>query len=830
MKYSLADLRSFCDAELIPESAKSCIVDSVITDSRNAVLTVGALFIAIEGERNDGHQYVMEMYEKGVRNFLVSQRDLISQLPADASILVVENTVLALQEIARFHRSRFSIPVISVTGSNGKTIVKEWLFQLLSPFMKVLRSPKSYNSQIGVPLSVLALDENYDIAVFEAGISKPDEMQHLADIIQADTVIFTNIGTAHDENFIHVNQKVGEKLKLASKSSKLIYCADHHLIRERILQSGIDKVLQLCSWSKTIDSDLKIIDVKNTDAMHHSLVEANFNGDLVTLELPFNDQASVENAMHCWLLMLDMGFSQNQIQLAFKKIQSVEMRLEMVQGINNCILVNDFYNSDLTSLQIALDYISHQSASKKRCIILSDILQSGKPPRILYQEVADLVEKYNIERIIGIGSEISAHGTLFSAKSEFYKDTDDFFSAFRPDFFSDEIILLKGARIFRFERIAKLLVRKSHVTRLEINLNALVDNYNFFRARLNKTTGVIAMVKAFAYGSGAVEIARALEFNHVNYLAVAYADEGVALRMAGINVPVIVMNPEKRSFYQMIKYNLEPEIYSIRILEDFAEFINSDADFNAPFLIHLKIDTGMHRLGFMPAELPSLIDLLIREKDQLKVASVFSHFTSSEDAVDDNYSRRQAEILSEAHSLIEKSFNYKIAKHICNSNGILRFPEYHFDFARLGIGLYGETADAIVNNQLRQVVTFRTKISQIRYIAAGESVGYSRHSVSEKPRLIATIPVGYADGLDRRLSDGNGEFVVRGITVKTVGLICMDMCMLDVSEVPEVTEDDSVIIFGDSMPLHNYARASGRIVYEALTAISERVNRLYIKE
>lgn len=830
MKYSLAEIGAFCNAALMPDNTQEFIVDSVITDSRNAVLTAGAMFIAIEGERNDGHLYLNEMYDKGVRNFLISKKEMIPQLPADARFLVVENTVKALQQLARAHRSKFSIPVISVTGSNGKTIVKEWLFQLLSPFMKVLRSPKSYNSQIGVPLSVLALEDNYDIAVFEAGISKPDEMQHLAEIIQADTVIFTNIGTAHDENFIHVNQKIGEKLKLTSKASKLIYCADHHQIRERILQSEIDKVLQICSWSKTIDSDLKITSVSETGTMHHCVIKALYHEDSVSLELPFNDQASVENAMHCWLLMLDIGLSQSQIQSAFKKIQSVEMRLEMVQGINNCILVNDFYNSDITSLKIALDYISHQSASKKRCVILSDILQSGKPPRILYQEVADLLEKYNIERIIGIGNEISAHATLFSAKSEFYIDTDAFFSGFRPDFFADEIILLKGARIFRFERIAKLLVRKSHVTRLEINLNALVDNYNYFKSRLGKKTGIIAMVKAFAYGSGAVEIARALKFNHVDYLAVAYADEGVALRMAGIDVPVIVMNPEKRSFYQMAKYNLEPEIYSIRLLEDFIAFIQSDGNVLTPFPIHLKIDTGMHRLGFMPTELPSLIQLLEDQRNNVKVASVFSHFTSSEDPSDDDFSRKQAETLSEAHSLIEQSLKYKTSKHICNSNGVLRFPEYHFDYVRLGIGLYGETADPVINTQLRQVATFRTKISQIRYVAAGESIGYSRHSVSEKPRLIATIPVGYADGLDRRLSDGKGEFVVRGIVVKTVGLICMDMCMLDVSDVPEVAEDDTVIIFGDSMPLSLYAASSDRIVYEALTAISDRVNRLYIKE
>lgn len=830
MKYKLSEIALICKAELFPQDPNQAFFDSVITDSRSAVLTANALFIAIVGDRNDGHHYLMDMYNKGVRNFLISKPESMVGMPKDASLLLVENTVLALQQIARNHRSKFNIPIISVTGSNGKTIVKEWLFQLISPYKKVLRSPKSYNSQIGVPLSVLALDDFYEIAIFEAGISKPDEMQNLADIIQPNIVVFTNIGSAHDENFIHLNQKVAEKLNLAKKAQKLIYCSDHHQIRERIFQSELDKVLSVISWSKNIDADLRISEMSFPNENNHSIISAVFNDQAFQLELPFNDQASIENAINCCLLLLTLGFNHEQIQSGFKKIQSVEMRLEMVQGINNCVLVNDYYNSDLTSLQIALEYISHQSAQKKRCVILSDILQSGKPPKLLYEEVSRLLDKFSVHRMIGIGSEISKNAGCFNMNASFYLDTDHFFAEFRNDQFNDEIILLKGARVFRFERIAKLLSRKSHVTVMEINLNSLVDNYNYFRSKLGANTGIIAMVKAFAYGSGAVEIARVLEFNHVNYLAVAYADEGVSLRLAGINVPIIVMNPVKSSFYQMAAYQLEPEIYSFRILEDWLDFLKSSRTINQPMSIHLKIDTGMHRLGFSPDEMSKLIQILKESEEWIQVSTIFSHFSSSENSSDDAFSHQQVEKLNNCHKVISEALNLPIKKHICNSNGVLRFPQYHFDFVRLGIGLFGETADATVNESLSQVASLKTKISQIRYVPAGESIGYSRKSSSDMPRLIATIPVGYADGIDRRLSEGNGVFVVKGIPVPTVGLICMDMCMLDVTSIPDVSEDDTVIIFGKEMPLRNFAESSGKIVYEALTSISDRVNRHYIKE
>lgn len=830
MIYTLNEIIPCIPCTIIAKGDLDMRISSLQTDSRRIVHEKETLFLALVGNNHDGHKFIQDAYQKGVRAFIVSKTPDDIDVLAGSTIIKVDNTLNALQQLAIMHRKKFNIPVIGITGSNGKTIVKEWLYQLISPDRNIVRSPKSYNSQLGVPLSVWNMDTVYELAIFEAGISEADEMSKLQPIIQPTIGLFTNIGTAHDENFIHINQKVGEKLKLFTKAEILVYCSDHFTIRDRIQSSGIGENKRLFSWGSSNQDDLHITDI-NTQ-LNYSVLEGQYEDRSMQIQIPFADKASIENAIHCWAIMLILGYDDQIIAQRMHKLTAVAMRLELREGIHECSVINDTYNSDVNSLTIALDFLNQHKRYKRKTIVLSDILQTGRPDAELYSEVAELLIDKGISRIIGIGKAIKAQSNQFrKISSEFFTNTETFLKEVDFSEFNNEIILIKGARIFEFERISQLLEQKTHQTVMEVNLNALTHNLNYYKSLLKPKTGIMAMVKAFAYGSGAFEIANHLQFHRVDYLAVAYADEGVELRNGGIALPIMVMNPEEQSLYFMIKYKLEPEVYSIRLLQQLINALDTYSHMaDGPLAIHLKIDTGMHRLGFPHNDLDEMLDLIEKTQGNLKVCSVFSHLAASDEPANDGFTNRQIERFIKASEQIQKRINYDFKRHILNSTGIVRFPDAQFELVRPGIGLYGITTAPESEGKTEEVITLKTIISQIRHIDAGETVGYSLKSPADHVRRIATLPIGYADGLDRRLGNGVGKVMIGNTLACIIGNICMDMCMIDITHIPEVQEGDNVIIFGPNHSIKDYAAAIGTIPYEALTSISPRVKRVYIQE
>ncbi len=820
---ALSKIVETCQGKLFGAYSDQNIVKDILIDSRRLVSPFHRLFIAIKTNKNDGHKYIHELYEKGVRQFLVEDLPERSSMP-EAVFVEVKDSIKSLQKIASFYRSLFSFPVIGITGSNGKTIIKEWLYHLLQPDYNIIRSPKSYNSQIGVPLSVWQMNDRYELGIFEAGISEPGEMKNLARIVQPDIGVFTNIGTAHDKNFINHTQKAGEKLELFKQAKVLIYCNDYTSIQAVIIRSEIHHKVDLFTWSRTQAADLQITKVENID--NKSEINAVYKNQELKICIPFTDDASIENAIHCWAVLLYLNIDNEQISERMKLLHSVAMRLELKKGINNCTIINDSYNSDFNSLSIALDFMDQQHQRGGKTVILSDILQSSQNDSTLYREVAELLEKKNIHRFIGIGNHLPSYASEFKMESRFFKSTDEFLKNYPTSDFLNETILLKGARTFEFEKISKVMQKKAHKTVLETDLNALVHNLNYYRSIVRPNTKIMAMVKAFSYGSGAAEIANILEYHHIDYLAVAYADEGVRLRQAGINTPIMVMNPESQSFDSIIKHHLEPEIYNFRIFDSLEKAINKNIlPINKPVKIHIKIETGMNRLGFQYDEIPLLIQK-IKENPLIRVESVFSHLAASDSKDYDNFTKEQITIFNEASKKIEASFNYKILKHILNSAGISRFPHAHFDMVRLGISLYGITSDSKIQNQLKKVSTLRTTITQIKKIKKGESVGYNRNYFPTKDIRIGTIPIGYADGIDRRLGNGHFEVLINGKRHPIVGNVCMDMCMIELMD-DEIKEGDSVIIFGKELPVEEIAQKLNTISYEVLTGISSRVKRIY---
>ncbi|GIV35019.1 MAG: bifunctional UDP-N-acetylmuramoyl-tripeptide:D-alanyl-D-alanine ligase/alanine racemase [Chitinophagales bacterium] len=818
-----------------------CTEDTLITqlgyDSRLIMNPSNLLFFAIKGKRHDGHHFIQQLYDRGVRNFILSDTSSLEQPLAEANIIKVANTVHALQRLAAWHRQRFSYPVIGITGSNGKTVVKEWLFQLLNEDYNIVRSPKSYNSQIGVPLSVWQMQEHHTLGIFEAGISQPDEMDALEQIIQPDIGVFTNIGEAHAEGFLNIRQKINEKLKLFARSKILIYRRDYPEItqciteiKHRLHESEQDQKFRLFTWSTQGDADLKVTAIQKTGTQ--TTIEGLYQSHVRKITIPFSDEASIENAIHCWAVLLYLKMEDSKISDRMMQLGSVSMRLELKDGINNCSLINDSYNSDIRSLAIALDFLDQQQQHPKKTVILSDILQSGKAVTELYQEVRNLVAERNITRLIGIGPAISQQQALFKLgngfSSRFYESTEAFLADFSPADFKNEAILLKGARKFEFEKISRHLERKFHKTILEIDLNALIHNLHLFQSLLRPETKIMAMVKASSYGSGSYEIAHVLQYNRVDYLAVAYADEGVELRKAGIALPIMVMNPELRSFETMIRHRLEPDIYSFSVLEKFYAAV-AFAGVKEPYPIHVEMDTGMHRLGFTPDALEPLAESL-QSKKLLRVVSVFSHLAASDESRHDAFTLRQIHLFSSLSSSLMERLNYPFIRHIANSAAILRFPEAQFDMVRLGIGLYGVDPTGTLQHQLQQVSTLKAHISQIKIVKAGESVGYSRTFIAQREVRIATVGIGYADGVDRRLGNGQGFMLVRGRPAPTVGNICMDLCMIDISDIAEAEEGDEVIVFGKGLPIQEVATRAGTIPYEILTGISSRVQRVYFKE
>ncbi|HKJ79732.1 MAG TPA: bifunctional UDP-N-acetylmuramoyl-tripeptide:D-alanyl-D-alanine ligase/alanine racemase, partial [Prolixibacteraceae bacterium] len=762
MNYTLPEIADIIDGKLIqPPGLVHSEIKTVITDSRTFSGGENAIFFSIQGPRNNGHNYIKELIAKNIRAFVISEEGATEP---GAAFILVANTQKALQKLATFHRKKFWDPVITITGSNGKTIVKEWLYELLSGEFKITRSPRSFNSQIGVPLSVLLMDNVYNLAIIEAGISQPGEMQNLVDIIRPDIGLLTNIGDAHQENFVSHEQKTKEKLQLFKSAKQLVYCADDPLVKKLAGEFCTAHSIRKVSWS--LQGNEGFIQFRAQIGNNKTAITATTKTGNDNFEIPFTNHSAIENACHCFAASVILKPDKFEFLHRFSLLEPIAMRLEIKKGINNSLLINDYYNSDFTSLTMALTVL-HQQAKKgfpKKMVILSDIQQTGIPPDELYKRVNHLLLEWNIDEITGIGPEICANAKQFSIPGKFYTALSDFEKDFNREKFRDSAILIKGARKFTFEKLSALLQRKANQTVLEINLNALVNNLNIFKSRLNSGTKIMVMVKAFSYGSGDTEIAKLLQFQHVDYLAVAVADEGVELRNAGIQTPIIVMNPELHSFQHLIDYRLEPNIYSVELLQDFIKSTSQNALQNFP--IHLKLDTGMNRLGLKTEkELEKVISILQSEKS-LKIKSVFSHLAASDEKAFDEFTNAQFSRFESAFKKIASQFNYKIDRHILNSAGIERFPEKQFEMVRLGIGLYGVSVTGL---PLENISTLKSTISQVKTVRPDETIGYGRKGEVNKLSKIAVVPLGYADGLDRKLSDSNGSAIVKGKKASIIG-------------------------------------------------------------
>ncbi len=822
MHYTIDNITALIGARRFG-SAEACI-DWLLTDSRSLAFAETTLFFAIRTKLGDGHHYIPELYRRGVRNFVVGNvpANYETDYP-DANFLLVVSPLKALQRLAERHREEYDLPIIGVTGSNGKTVVKEWLYQLLSPSMHVTRSPRSYNSQVGVPLSVWLLNEHTQVGVFEAGISQPGEMAALKAIIQPTIGVMTNIGPAHQENFATIQEKCLEKISLFKDADVIVYCADDAVISECMAVSLYTG--DTIAWS-TSNTDATLYIRSITKKADHTDIVYRFLGVENSMSIPFTDDASVQDSIHCLAVCLYLHLQPTDIAQRMAQLEPVAMRLEVMQGVRGCTLINDTYNSDVTSLDIALDFMNRrpEQGNKPKTLILSDILQTGLPTTELYTQVADMIERRGIDRLIGVGPEISAAHALFNVKKVFFPTSDALTESGLLDTMSNEMVLIKGSRKFGFEQITAALSLRVHETTLDVNLEAIAENLNFYRSFMKPETKITCMVKASAYGAGSVEIAKTLQDRGVDYLAVAVADEGADLRRAGITTGIIVMNPEMTAFNTLFQYDLEPEVYSFKLLDALVHAAEKQGIQGFP--VHIKLDTGMHRLGFNPLkDVPQIIERL-KHQSAIVPRSVFSHFVGSDSPDFDEFSARQFQLFDEASQQLQRAFPNKILRHICNSAGIERFPERHLDMVRLGLGLYG--IDPIDNRRLHNVTSLRTTILQIRNVPKGDSIGYSRRSFVERDSRIAAIPIGYADGLNRHLGNRNGYCLVNGQKAPYIGNICMDVCMIDVTGI-DCKEGDTVEIFGDNLPVTVLSDRLDTIPYEVLTSVSNRVKRVYFQ-
>lgn len=789
MNYKLSEIAAICGGTL---SGCDSQVQSVVTDSRSLTceLGTGPMFVAMSGANHDSHAFIREMQGRGVRAFLVEHP--VPESP-ECGYVVVENAIGALQRLAAHHRAQFKGTVVGITGSNGKTVIKEWIAEELPAGMKHYRSPKSYNSQLGVPLSVLMIEGDEQLAIFEAGVSKPGEMERLERIIRPDVVIFTSIGDAHQENFLSIEQKCDEKMILARSARRIIYHSFYEPLGRMIA---------------TRFAERKPVDAATFGEVPQSVI---------------GNAASRRNAQIVEAFCAVMHYPAP----SFTGAPNVAMRLEVKDGINDSVLINDAYNLDLNSLALALDYLHNVALGRRRTLILSDISQSGLSDDELYGRVAGMVARAGVDCVVGIGSRIRRYASLFEGEKEFYASTDECIARINRAAIAGRAVLLKGARDFRFEKLAHALARKSHTTVLEVDLDAMTQNLNYFRSKLSTGTRLVAMVKAGSYGAGDFEVAQLLQHQGVDYLAVAFTDEGVLLRERGITMPIVVLNADSDSFDQMIANRLEPEIYSLRSLGDFAAAVEHAGETRYP--IHVKLDTGMHRLGFMESEIEHLCRVL-PQYAQIKVASVFSHLNCADMPEEDAYTRAQIERFDRMSARVAACVPYPVIRHTANSAAIDRFPQAQFDMCRLGLGLYGFGFEH--NDALRPVSTLRTRIVQIKQLAAGDTVGYGRAGKLLRPTTTATIPVGYADGLDRHLGCGRWSVLVAGKPAPIVGRVCMDSCMIDITDIAGVAEGDEVAIFSPvaGNDLETMARVLDTIPYEIMTSVSSRVKRIYLKE
>jgi Alr-MurF fusion protein len=830
MKYSIQKIATIIHGNFINKHIYHADIQYLLYDSRLFNHHADTLFFALVGSRNNGEKYIEELYHKGIRNFVLSSKIESASYP-NANFILVENTTVALQILAKFHRNQYDLPTIGITGSNGKTVVKEWLYQLFSFDYQVVRSPKSYNSQIGVPLSVWQINETHEIAIFEAGISKAGEMSAIEPIIGCDVGIFTNIGDAHSNGFSSVEEKIKEKSQLFKNATTIIYCKDHE---------GIDKHLKTLkdktffTWSIGEEATLSRVKVEKKDAQ--TLISAQYREKAIDITIPFSDDASIENAIHCWATLLHLRVQrtlkfQKAIQPRFLNLSGVTMRLELKAAVNNSMIINDSYSADWNALSIALNFLEQQSTHLKRTVILSDILQSNLSKTDLYHEIAHLLVQKRISKLIAIGEDIAElvehpHLKHNNIVIEYAPNTALYLEQFKAASFQNETILIKGARKFQFEKIAYRLEQKIHQTTLEVRLNAFVNNLNVYRNLLKPTTKLMAMVKAEAYGHGASSIAKLLEFHRVDYLAVAYTDEGIELRNNGIQLPILVLNPEPASFEAMVRHRLEPEMYNFKILHQFLHFIDQ-TNWAANYPIHIKVDTGMHRLGFEIGEVQALGELLLAHP-QLTIQSVFSHLSGSDAAKFDDFSKKQMQSFEQFYEKLTDILNIQPIRHILNSSGISRLADFQMDMVRLGIGIYGIDGSNEIQNQLQAVSALKATISQIKNIDSNETVGYSRSGKVDNPMRIATISIGYADGLMRHAGNGKINVRVCGKPAPTIGNVCMDMTMIDITHIPEAQEGDAVVIFDEQKNIHELAQQLGTIPYELFTNISNRVKRVYI--
>ncbi|PIB36050.1 bifunctional UDP-N-acetylmuramoyl-tripeptide:D-alanyl-D-alanine ligase/alanine racemase [Reichenbachiella sp. 5M10] len=796
------DLEKICKGKIV-HHAQDAEIKELVTDTRNISIRSGVLFFAIEGINHDGHGFVQDAYDRGVRCFVVEKE---VKLPSDANVLEVRQSLLAMQQIAADHRSYYNYPVVGITGSNGKTIVKEWLAQMLGHQYGIVKSPKSYNSQLGVPLSVWQMSSQHNLAIFEAGISECGEMKRLERIIRPTLGIFTNIGEAHNAGFQSLQEKANEKAMLFAACDTVVYCSAYPEIAQALREHTSDKT-KLVAWS---------VVPRESNTWQVQVEEAE-----LTLKLRFSDPASVENGLHCAVMMHVLGFGVDMIQTRLDTLSSVKMRLEMKQAVNRSYVIDDTYNNDLYGLEVALDFLHRQNQKNKKTVILSDLYQTGLPPVALYKRIDDLLRNQAIHRLIAVGPEISKARDLFHTQAEFYDSTDQLLAANIS--VQDEIVLVKGARDFQFEKIVEKLEYKAHGTVLEINMESLTNNLNSYRAKLRPEVKIMVMVKAFAYGGGNFEIANLLQFHKVDYLGVAYTDEALELRKNGIHIPIMIMNPSSDSFRFLKEYNLEPEIYSLEQLIDFLDYFEG---VDALPGIHIKLETGMNRLGFKENELKRLSEILKLHK-KLKVKSVFSHMAGSEDPRHRDFSLQQGKRFDEMSTKLMESLWYKPMRHIVNTAGIDNYREFHFDMVRLGIGLYGYDPVMAEEKKLQTVGILKTHVSQVKEIATGESIGYGRLGFAQKDMKIAIVPIGYADGYIRAFGNGVGQMTVQGQRVSTVGNICMDMTMLDVTGV-NVRSGEEVIVFGEDPTIKELSSWIGTIPYEILTNISQRVKRTYV--
>lgn len=825
MAYTLEEIAGITKGSFRGNTAKDYSIQFLELDSRNIREPENLLFVCVVGNHNDGHDYIKDIYNKGVRAFLISH-ELDTEAYENASFIKVENTVTALQQIAASHRRRFDIPTIGITGSNGKTILKEWLFTLLSPDIAVVKNPKSYNSQVGVPLSVWNIDHHHQLGIFEAGISEPNEMQNLSNVIEATLGIFTNIGPAHDAGFESRKQKIEEKLKLFVNECTVVYCKDYEELHESIINHDCNAI----SWSAQSLADFSVKYNRNSGETAIE-IDALDSNQKISIKVPFTDTASLENVTHCIIMMLLLDYDEERINERVKLLKNVPMRLQLNEGENNCLIINDTYSADLLSLEKALEFMSQQDNRRIKTIIVSPFEETGLDEDTFINKLLDLCVKFEIQRFIGVGKLYQNH--LSSIKNEFaqveiYENTHSLLRSISALSFNKEVVLIKGSRIYKLEEVARILELKKHKTKLEITLNHINYNLQVYRNFIKPETGIIAMVKAFSYGNGSIEIAKTLEKLNVSYLSVAFPDEGVVLRKGGITTPIITMSSDITDLDLLLDYQLEPEVFAAHQLESLIDSLTA-LGIQEPLNIHIKVDTGMHRLGFMSNEIDTLIDTL-NNQSCLRVKTIFSHLAASEDAEHDSFTFSQIQLFKEISERITDALEYPIKKHILNSSGIVRFTGAQFDYVRLGIGLYGVDSSSSIQERLFPVGKLKTQILQIKDVPKGATIGYGRVGNAINKTKVAILPIGYADGYDRRFSNGKGEVYINGKKAKVIGNVCMDMTIVDISSIDDAAVGDEVEIYGPNISIINMATRIGTIPYELLTHISSRVKRVYTKE